>query len=370
MTSPGDTGTERNDTVNIKQKQELEKLRSKWNLECVTAQKNKVAYVLKRSKDNYLRVMGSENGLLQYQAEVLELTTGIGNHKEVAIVERERIVDIVDDVFEHVPEDTVLGKLGVEIKEHVLGIFAKPKPKANVAPKPIPGSEHIYQINWAFKPADDALELPGPYKNKYRGASTSGHWAPRSLVAGVFAATIALTGLGLPATAATSEPVETQKLHVSANAAPSKAYRSFGIYVPQMIYPFDPSTIGDGWGWRTKACALCSTDHQGVDFLPGYGAEIPNIIKGTVVTAEYSGSLGVHVSVDDGYGMIVTYAHMIDGSIRVKVGDSVEIGHILGQVGNTGTSTGPHLHLAIQLDGVMVDPILVLNAFPVRPGLY
>lgn len=347
--------------MKTEQKQELEKLRSKWNLECATAQKNKVAYVLRRSRDNYLRVIGSENGLLQYQAEVLEITTGIGNQKEVAIVERERIVDLVDDVFEHVPEDTVLGALREQLQQEVRGVFNRKssfnfKREDSYTPKSYPDPAGI-----------DVLELSSPK----RGYSILRSKAASALVfVSVFLGINMITSSAYAAPVAYHEKIVGQKLTVPETAAPPRAHRSFGIYVPQMIYPFDPSTIGDGWGWRSGGCGACSQYHQGVDFNPGYGAEIPNIIKGTVVVAESSGSLGTHVYVDDGYGMIVMYGHMIEGSIRVNVGDSVEIGHILGQVGSTGVSTGPHLHLAIQIDGVVVDPIPILNASPVRPGLY
>lgn len=163
------------------------------------------------------------------------------------------------------------------------------------------------------------------------------------------------------------EPTNTnpQALRVSHTSSPS-AYRGPTIYIPQMIYPFDPSVISDTYGFRVKPCNSCSSLHQGVDFNPGYGAYIPAVMKGTVTVAQYSGSLGVHVYIDDGYGLVTIYGHMIAGSVPVQVGDRVEQGDIIGQVGNTGTSTGPHLHFAIQINGMLVDPIPVLNKHPNR----
>jgi murein DD-endopeptidase MepM/ murein hydrolase activator NlpD len=130
-----------------------------------------------------------------------------------------------------------------------------------------------------------------------------------------------------------------------------------------MIYPFDPSYITDRWGWRVKPCDTCSAFHEGVDFNPGYGTNIPSVMDGTVIEAEYSGSLGEHVYIDDGYGMITMYGHMISGSIQVAVGEKVKQGQIIGQVGNTGSSTGAHLHFAIKLDGAMVDPLPLLQKY-------
>jgi hypothetical protein len=80
-------------TTNL-QKKQLESLRDKWKLDSGVSQRNRVAYVLKRSKDNYIRVVGNERGLMQYQAECLEYVEGIGNHHEVAKFERNRLISI------------------------------------------------------------------------------------------------------------------------------------------------------------------------------------------------------------------------------------------------------------------------------------
>ena len=163
----------------------------------------------------------------------------------------------------------------------------------------------------------------------------------------------------------TTTNTNSQALKVHSTFNP-EATRSRGIYIPEMIYPFDPSTISDGYGTRAKPCNSCSSFHQGVDFNPGYGAYVPSVMKGTVVEAEYSGSLGMHVYIDDGYGLVTMYGHMIYGSVRVAVGDHVEQGQIIGQVGSTGSSTGAHLHFAISIKGVVVDPLPVLNSNPNR----
>lgn len=157
----------------------------------------------------------------------------------------------------------------------------------------------------------------------------------------------------------------TQALTVAHTSNPS-ASRGPALYIPQMIYPFDPSTISDGYGSRTKPCNSCSAFHEGVDFNPGYGATVVSVMKGIVTEVEYSGSLGMHVYIDDGYGLVTMYGHMIDGSVRVAVGDHVTQGQPIGQVGSTGSSTGAHLHFAISIKGVVVDPIPVLNEYPNR----
>jgi murein DD-endopeptidase MepM/ murein hydrolase activator NlpD len=125
--------------------------------------------------------------------------------------------------------------------------------------------------------------------------------------------------------------------------------------------------IGDHFGHRD--CAGCSSNHQGQDFNPGIGAPIQAIADGVVSLAEDGeGSLGVHMIIDhviDGKKVSSVYAHMIHGSMKFKVGDVVKVGQVIGNTGNTGMSTGPHLHFEIRLggkDGTHVDPLEWLYA--------
>lgn len=125
--------------------------------------------------------------------------------------------------------------------------------------------------------------------------------------------------------------------------------------------------IGDRFGARD--CAGCSSDHHGQDFNPGLGAPIQAIADGVVSYAEDGdGDLGVHMMIDHVInGQVVTsvYAHMVHGSMNFKVGDTVKVGDIVGKTGNTGMSTGPHLHFEIRLGGrtgPWTDPLTWLYA--------
>ncbi|GEM_PF-517156 len=120
--------------------------------------------------------------------------------------------------------------------------------------------------------------------------------------------------------------------------------------------------IGSYYGWRS--CAGCTANHHGIDFNPGYGAEIQAIADGTVSVAQNGGgSLGVVMMIDhviDGQVVTSVYAHMQYDSMRYRVGDTVKVGDIVGNVGSTGLSTGPHLHFEIRIGGVegyWVDPL-------------
>src|SRR3954468_9222087 len=113
--------------------------------------------------------------------------------------------------------------------------------------------------------------------------------------------------------------------------------------------------VTDGFGYRVSPCPGCSTMHQGTDFTPGYGAPIQAIADGVVRSVKQSNSgLGMHVVLEhliDGDLVTSTYAHMQFGSVPLKQGQAVSVGDLVGLVGNTGSSTGPHLHLEIRLGG-------------------
>jgi murein DD-endopeptidase MepM/ murein hydrolase activator NlpD len=109
-----------------------------------------------------------------------------------------------------------------------------------------------------------------------------------------------------------------------------------------------------------------SRPHRGVDLTPGAGAEIHAVAGGTVrIATEAGGDYGVTVVIDhniDGELVSTRYGHMQYGSLRVKVGDTIEPGEIIGQVGSTGKSTGAHLHLEVLLGGTtQIDPIAWLE---------
>lgn len=133
-------------------------------------------------------------------------------------------------------------------------------------------------------------------------------------------------------------------------------------------WPVPSSTpVSSGYGGRYAPCAGCSTDHDGVDLTPGLGAPIAAMADGIVVeVGNPSGGLGVYSMVEhviNGVGYTSVYGHMQLGSLRVRVGDSVVAGQMLGTVGSTGQSTGPHLHLELwDAAGGRLNPLTWLAA--------
>ncbi len=122
-------------------------------------------------------------------------------------------------------------------------------------------------------------------------------------------------------------------------------------------WPF-PVGVPYTWGFQMRDGSM----HHGVDFVPGAGAEIHAIADGTVrVATEAGGLFGVHVVIDhviDGELVSSHYAHMEYGSLRVKAGDTITVGDVLGTVGDTGYSFGAHLHFEVWQNGTTkVDPL-------------
>lgn len=126
--------------------------------------------------------------------------------------------------------------------------------------------------------------------------------------------------------------------------------------------------IASPFGPRSSPCSGCSSFHEGVDFSAPSGAPVHAIASGVVVQANSydSGALGVYVAIRhviEGQVIVSAYAHMQVGSMNLGIGAPVSVGQVIGRVGNTGASTGTHLHFEIRLGGTTpVDPIPWMHA--------
>ena len=100
--------------------------------------------------------------------------------------------------------------------------------------------------------------------------------------------------------------------------------------------------------------------HAGLDFRDEMGAPIRATAGGEVVTAAWTGGYGNMVEIDHGNGLSTRYGHM--SAISVEEGQRVSAGTIVGKLGSTGRSTGPHLHYETRIDGEAVDPTRFLKA--------
>jgi murein DD-endopeptidase MepM/ murein hydrolase activator NlpD len=95
--------------------------------------------------------------------------------------------------------------------------------------------------------------------------------------------------------------------------------------------------------------------HEGIDLGAAYGTPIAAAAAGTVIYAGWMEGYGNLTVIDHGGGLSTAYGHQ--SNIAVAVGQQVAQGQIIGNVGSTGHSTGPHLHFEVRVDGAPVDPL-------------
>ena len=162
------------------------------------------------------------------------------------------------------------------------------------------------------------------------------------------------------------------KLSVDASAFDRQLYR-INITRSQMdrltrtlaLVPYRKPVIGEveftsGFGVRSDPFLGRPAMHTGLDFRAQTGDPVRATANGKVISSGWSGGYGRMVEIDHGNGLSTRYGHL--SQIDVKVGDVIKIGQVIGEVGSTGRSTGPHLHYETRIDGEAVDPQKFLRA--------
>jgi len=114
------------------------------------------------------------------------------------------------------------------------------------------------------------------------------------------------------------------------------------------------ANITSHFGHRTSPGGIGSTNHKGLDITFPTGTKVYACENGIVISAGWGGGFGKLVVVDHGNGMQTYYAHL--SKINTAKGMKVVRGQNIGEVGNTGNSTGPHLHLGVVVNGSFADP--------------
>lgn len=122
----------------------------------------------------------------------------------------------------------------------------------------------------------------------------------------------------------------------------------------QPVLNKDLTRVASGYGWRIDPIYHTRRFHQGMDFTAPIGADIFATGNGTIRSAGWQQGYGNCVQVNHGYGYLTLYGHM--SAIKVRVGQSVKRGDVIGLVGSTGKSTGPHLHYEVHFKGTVMNP--------------
>ena len=127
-----------------------------------------------------------------------------------------------------------------------------------------------------------------------------------------------------------------------------------GISVPSRM-PLEGAQLTSGFGMRTHPVLGGRRAHAGIDLAAPTGTPVYATADGVVGRADWYSSYGLYISINHGAAMETRYAHL--SRLAVAAGDNVKKGDLIGYVGSTGRSTGPHLHYEVRVDGVAVNPI-------------
>lgn len=180
-------------------------------------------------------------------------------------------------------------------------------------------------------------------------------------------------------TALMEEYIADQKALEAVYAAEEKAAKEIAAEIDRLIAESDviPSNEGFIWpvntskkisspiGGRVSPGGIGSTNHKGVDICNvGYTSSVFAVKSGKVIlanTSGWGGGYGNYVVIDHGGGVTTLYAHM--SSVSVSEGQMVSQGTVIGITGNTGVSTGPHLHYEVRINGVYQNPLNYLAGY-------
>jgi murein DD-endopeptidase MepM/ murein hydrolase activator NlpD len=122
----------------------------------------------------------------------------------------------------------------------------------------------------------------------------------------------------------------------------------------QPVLNKDLARMASGFGWRIDPIYHTQRFHEGMDFVAPTGTEIFATGDGTISRAGWEQGYGNCVKINHGFGYETLYAHM--SKIKVRIGQRIKRGDVIGLVGNTGKSTAPHLHYEVHYKGQIMNP--------------
>jgi len=174
----------------------------------------------------------------------------------------------------------------------------------------------------------------------------------------IYAVRTRFSGTAGVVTFSTVKPPQARQDPPEAQAGTSAASpaRLGSVLIPGMPRPRSGVSLTSRFGWRAAPLAGASRLHPGLDLAAPYGSAVVARSPGLVVAAGWAGGYGNRVVIDHGGGLETRYGHL--SRIVVSVGQHVEPGTLLGAVGSTGLSTGPHLHYEVRLNGAAINPLV------------
>ena len=149
--------------------------------------------------------------------------------------------------------------------------------------------------------------------------------------------------------------VQSRSFDQLADLARSSSDRLAHIPAIQPVSELSLKQMASGYGRRVDPVYGTVKMHEGMDFACDIGTPVYATGNGTVTAAQWNSGYGNMIEIDHGYGYTTRYAHL--SRIDVNPGQSVTRGDLIGASGNTGKSTGPHVHYEVRLRGVAQNPV-------------
>ena len=150
--------------------------------------------------------------------------------------------------------------------------------------------------------------------------------------------------------------IQSKSLDEIINLAEDKEKLLAAIPAIQPVKKEDLTRVASGFGWRSDPFTKARKLHKGMDFTAATGTPIYATGNGIIKRADNGASgFGDHIRIDHGFGYVTLYAHL--SKYNVRKGQRVKRGDLIGFVGNTGRSKGPHLHYEVHKDGKPINPI-------------
>ncbi|MFN4038647.1 MAG: M23 family metallopeptidase [Erythrobacter sp.] len=142
-------------------------------------------------------------------------------------------------------------------------------------------------------------------------------------------------------------------------AGPTNPTERAIVSIPSRM-PLVGSVLTSSYGMRTHPVLGGTRKHSGIDLAAPTGTPVYATADGVVSRADWYSTYGLYISLEHGASLQTRYAHL--SRLAVAAGDVVKKGDLIGYVGSTGRSTGPHLHYEVRVDGVAVNPIPYMMA--------
>ena len=132
--------------------------------------------------------------------------------------------------------------------------------------------------------------------------------------------------------------------------------------VPAYIFPLEDANaeVTNPYGWQAHPVTKQKSLHSGVDLAADYGTNVLAVADGTVLDCSYDAAYGYILTLEHENGVQTQYAHLSE--FLVNAGAEVRQGQIIVKTGDSGWTTGPHLHLGVLIDGEAVDPLEALKS--------